>query len=201
MKNLLFIILQRSRDLIYNDSFNIMSFNALIFLSFIIYGSNSKSSHFIQNKVNKKSTTKGSRGFSTSSILHLNNSITLKNSNNSIATSKIDVSNLPNSSEIQNTNNILSIPFENRFGQYSDYLTQDVTLEFMNKYYPNYIDNELFIYLINQLPPQIREEKDTINKLFELIINLNSCKYFINFIILKYLYFKLFFIKLIYIKN
>ena len=46
----------------------------------------------------------------------------------------------------------------------------------MNKYYPNYIDNELFIYLINQLPPQIREEKDTINKLFELIINLNSVK-------------------------
>ena len=38
MKKLLFIILQRSRDLIYNDSFNIMSFNALIFLSFIIYG-------------------------------------------------------------------------------------------------------------------------------------------------------------------
>ena len=46
----------------------------------------------------------------------------------------------------------------------------------MDEYYPNFKDNELFIYLIKELPPRIREEKDTITKLFELINNLNSVK-------------------------
>jgi hypothetical protein len=35
----------------------------------------------------------------------------------------------------------LKIPFENRFGQYVNYLTQNVTLEFMEKYYTQYKNN------------------------------------------------------------
>jgi hypothetical protein len=37
MKDILFTILQRSKDLIFNGSFNIINFNALIFLCFITY--------------------------------------------------------------------------------------------------------------------------------------------------------------------
>jgi hypothetical protein len=52
--------------------------------------------------------------------------------------------------------NITNISFENRFGQYFDYLEQKVTLKFMMEFYPQYIDNELFIYFINHIAPTIR---------------------------------------------
>ena len=73
-------------------------------------------------------------------------------------------------------NSLLSIPFEKRFEHYHDYLSQNVTLEFMEKYYSQYTESELFINFINTLPPTIRTEKETIEKLFELINSLNTSK-------------------------
>nr|QWO71453.1 RNA polymerase [Calocybe gambosa] len=73
-------------------------------------------------------------------------------------------------------NSLLTIPFENRFGRYAEYLRQNVTLEFILKYYPQYKDNNLFLFFINELPPKMRVETDTINKLFDLILQLNTSK-------------------------
>nr|QWO71452.1 RNA polymerase [Calocybe cyanea] len=75
-------------------------------------------------------------------------------------------------------NNLFELPFDwdNRFGQYSKFLGQKVSLEFMEEYYPEFIDNELFIYFLNQLSPIVREEVSTISNLFDLINNLNTTK-------------------------
>jgi len=68
-----------------------------------------------------------------------------------------------------------------KFGSYENYLTQlendnAVTNEFILKYYPNLVEDELFYSYLNELNPSIRREVKYILDLYEYIIKFNSIK-------------------------
>lgn len=75
-----------------------------------------------------------------------------------------------------NNSELFEITLDKRFENSVNYLKQPVKVEFMLKYYPNYLDDEKFKILLKELSPIVRLENYHIINLYNMIVELGKVK-------------------------
>jgi hypothetical protein len=100
-----------------------------------------------------------------------------------LSTNNISNNNKDNTGSSSLTNNadiddddLYLIAFNKRFDNYNNYLYQNATQKFLNKYYSEVSGDSYFVFFINRLPVNLRNNTSVILKLFNFICKLNSIR-------------------------